>query len=170
MPRTLAGLLAAGAALAVVATTASAAPLATCALVTPKEANSALGGVYRIRLVEQLRANVRECSIRVVRPRPAAPQPYAVIRDWPIAGSKAAFDYTVRIFQRRKQPGVRFVSFTPLKGLGVKAYTSKLVVAGLLRRSVLVWTGSDFIHAFNAVPSVTLPQLIVLARDAARRT
>jgi hypothetical protein len=170
MSRTLAALLVTSAAVSALAVTASAAPLAGCALVTPKEANAALGGVFRIRLVEQLRSNVRECSIRVVRP-PAAPRPYAVVRDWPVAGSKTAFDYTVRIFSRRKQPkGVRFVSFQPLKGLGVKAYTSKLIVAGIPRRSVLVWTGSNFIHAFNAVPSVKLPQVLVLARDAVRRT
>jgi hypothetical protein len=168
--KTLIALLVLSAAVGAAAATATAARLAGCALVTTRDAQSALGGVYRLRLVEQTLVNVRQCSIRVVRTNPAGVQIYAVIRDWPYGGAKTAFDFAVKTLGARKQPkGVRFVSFGPIKGIGAKAYASRVVYKGKPQRSVLVWTGEDFVHVLNGVSSVTLPALVSLARDAARR-
>ena len=171
MPKTLLALFAVSAVVAAAATAAPAARLAGCALVTTRDAQLALGGLFRISLVQQAKINVRECSIRVVRTKPEGIEPYIIVRDWPDGGGKRAFDFTVKTLRPRKQPkGIRFVSFTPLKGLGAKAYTSELLIKGHPRRSVLVWTGSNFVHVFNAVASVTLPQLVGLARDAVPRS
>jgi hypothetical protein len=152
------------------AATATVGRLAGCTLVTARDAQRALGGVYRLRLAEQKLINVRQCNIRVVRTRPDGAELYAVVRDWPYGGAKIAFDFAVKTLRAQKQPkGVRFVSFRPIKGLGGKAYASKVIYKGKPRRSVLVWTGSDFVHVLNAVSSVTLPALVSLARDAVRR-
>jgi hypothetical protein len=170
MHKAPAALIAAAAAVATaMAVQAPAAPLAKCNLLTIQEAQRAIGGVARLEIDQKDVGSVRECTISLVRSAKPKLVPVAVVRDYPYGGQKKAFDAVVAVLRKRAQPkDVRFVSFRPLTGLGATAYRSEIVVKGLPRRSVLVWTGESFIWVFNHDRSVTFAQLMGLTRDALR--
>jgi hypothetical protein len=170
LPGALLMLLVAGVVLTALVPAAPAAPLARCALVTTKEAQRAIGGVYRLQLKQQDVGSIRECTISLLRSTKPKVHKYVAVRDYPYGGGKKAFDAVVAVLRKRQQPkDVRFVTFRPLAGLGAKAYRSEVVVKGLPRRSVLVWTGNDFVWVFNHDASVTFAQLLGLARNALGR-
>jgi hypothetical protein len=141
-----------------------------CAALTLRQATAALGAVYRFSLEERYLGSVRMCSV-LFKPVGAMQRaPYVTVHDWPAGGARRAFDYTTRIFRRRKQPkGVRFVSFTPVLGLGREAYRSEVIVNGHPRKSFLVWTGRTFVRVFNNQDAVTFAQLLSLTRSALDR-
>ncbi len=156
--------------LAPVASTSAGAAASGCQVLTSRDAARALGGVSRVELSEQVLGSVRTCTISVVRDTRPRRVAYAAVRDWPFGGAKRAFDFTVKVLRRHRQPkGVTFVLFKPQPGLGERAYLSEVKLKGKPTRSVLVWTGETFIHALNDASSVSFAQLLALARAAMKR-